>query len=105
MAEAVASDKADIVLMGIEPSYPSSKYGYIVPDRNKDTDGMMPVERFTEKPNVSTAKKLIAEGVLWNGGIFVFNLGYLMEIALKFLHADFSTMTKSPASITTGNKY
>lgn len=80
MAEAVARRDADMVLMGIEPTYPSAKYGYIVPERAADCDGVLPVKRFTEKPDVETAERLIAEGALWNGGVFAFRLGYLTDI-------------------------
>lgn len=80
MAEAVARRDADMVLMGIEPTYPSAKYGYIVPERAADCDGVLPVRRFTEKPDVETAGRLIAEGALWNGGVFAFRLGYLTDI-------------------------
>lgn len=80
MAEAVARRDADMVLMGIEPTYPSAKFGYIVPERAADCDGVLPVRRFTEKPDVETAERLIAEGALWNGGVFAFRLGYLTDI-------------------------
>lgn len=83
MAEAVSSGIDDMVLMGIEPTYPSAKYGYIVPDVSEGNNcvaDVMPVKRFTEKPDVGTAEKLIAEGALWNGGVFAFRLGYLMNI-------------------------
>lgn len=82
MAEAVSRRDADMVLMGIEPTYPSAKYGYIVPERAADcgeTD-VLPVRRFTEKPDVETAGRLIADGALWNGGVFAFRLGYLTDI-------------------------
>lgn len=80
MAEAVSRRDADMVLMGIEPTYPSAKYGYIVPERAADCDGVLPVRRFTEKPDVETAGRLIADGALWNGGVFAFRLGYLTDI-------------------------
>lgn len=82
MAEAVSRRDADMVLMGIEPTYPSAKYGYIVPERAADCGGtdVLPVRRFTEKPDVETAGRLIAEGALWNGGVFAFRLGYLTDI-------------------------
>lgn len=86
MSRAVADGAADLVLMGIEPTYPSAKYGYIVPDRGAAApDGAIPVKRFTEKPDVAGAEKLIAEGALWNGGVFAFRLGYLMEIAARVM--------------------
>ena len=81
MTEAVARRDADMVLMGIEPTYPSAKYGYIVPERAADCDGVLPVRRFTEKPDVETAGRLIAEGALWNGGVFARRPGYLTDIS------------------------
>lgn len=83
MADAVKDGVADLVLMGICPTYPSAKYGYVVPT---ETDKVpYPVARFTEKPDVATAEKLIAEGALWNGGVFAFRLGYLMNIVEKYM--------------------
>lgn len=81
MAEAVGNNVADLVLMGIEPTYPSAKYGYIVPEGEVRADGSRKVRRFTEKPDVATAEKLIKEGAMWNGGVFAFKLGYLLKIA------------------------
>lgn len=80
MARAAQHGNADMVLMGVEPTYPSSKYGYIVPDRAAQRDGVMPVKRFTEKPDVAHAEALLKEGALWNGGVFAFRLGYLTAI-------------------------
>lgn len=81
MADAVKNNEADLVLMGIEPTYPSSKYGYIIPKGEPMSDGARMVRRFTEKPDVATAERLIKEGAMWNGGVFAFKLGYLMRIA------------------------
>lgn len=66
---------ANITLMGIEPTYPSSKYGYIVP-KTKESPSM--VESFKEKPDEGTAKGYISRGALWNAGVFAFKLGYLI---------------------------
>ncbi len=97
MAGAVSEGIADMVLMGVQPTYPSSKYGYIVPDRDSQCVGLaaMPVRRFTEKPDVPTAERLIAQGALWNGGVFAFRLGYLMAITETVKpHADFAALRK-----------
>ncbi len=86
MAEAVERGDADLILMGITPTYPSEKYGYIVPAKDEHKEGKaMRVSRFTEKPDVETAEKLLAEGALWNGGVFAFRLGYLMNIVGKYM--------------------
>lgn len=86
MADAVEHRVADLVLMGIEPTYASTKYGYIVP---QSSNGIIyKVECFTEKPNEERAKELIDSGALWNGGVFAFRLGYLTDIVRKYIQAD-----------------
>lgn len=100
MAAAVVNGVADLVLMGITPTYPSAKYGYIVPAESVGADNTVPVKRFTEKPDVATAEKLIAEGALWNGGVFAFRLGYLMDIAARVAPGtDFEKLRAEYASL------
>jgi mannose-1-phosphate guanylyltransferase len=86
MAKAVEADVADLVLMGIKPTYPSSKYGYVVPESG--SGNIYKVNRFTEKPDVPTAEQLIAQNAFWNGGVFAFKLGYLTEIVDRYIQAD-----------------
>lgn len=89
MVRCVEADVADLVLMGITPTYPSEKYGYVVPvTDNLMAEGSMAVSKFTEKPNVERAKELLGMGALWNGGVFAFRLGYMMEIAQRYVKAD-----------------
>ena len=83
IASAVSSDIADLVLMGIEPTYASTKYGYVVPQRSGEN--VMKVNRFTEKPDSGKAKELIDGGALWNGGVFAFRLGYLTDIIRNYI--------------------
>jgi mannose-1-phosphate guanylyltransferase len=85
----VEDNAAELVLMGIKPTYPSSKYGYVVPKAGSENNGnLYIVQRFTEKPDVSTAEALIAENAFWNGGVFAFKLGYLTDIVDKYIKAD-----------------
>ena len=53
--------EANMVLMGIEPTYPSEKYGYIIPESAEPTSS---VKTFKEKPNAETAKRYIAQRAL-----------------------------------------
>lgn len=78
---ALKSD-ANLVLMGIEPTYPSEKYGYIIPESG---DNVSRVSMFKEKPNVENAKKFISDGALWNGGVFAFKLGYVLNRAHELI--------------------
>lgn len=66
---------ANMSLMGIEPTYPSEKYGYIMP---MDGGLISNVRAFKEKPDTKTAEEYISQGALWNGGVFAFKLGYMM---------------------------
>lgn len=85
MADAVAANVADMMVMGITPTYPSAKYGYIVPEVSfREVDGVVKVRKFTEKPAVEVAEALIANGAMWNGGVFAFRLGYLLPLAQKY---------------------
>lgn len=74
--------EANLVLMGIEPTYPSEKYGYIVPATK---DSVSIVSAFKEKPTVDMAKDYISQGALWNGGVFAYKLKYVLDIAHKLI--------------------
>ncbi|MCQ2524186.1 MAG: cupin domain-containing protein [Lachnospiraceae bacterium] len=91
--------EANLVLMGIEPTYPSEKYGYIIPE-SKDFTSM--VSTFKEKPTVDVAKEYISKGALWNGGVFAYKLGYVLNKAHELidfkdyydLFAKYESLTK-----------
>ena len=78
-------DGAYLTLMGIEPTYPSEKYGYIIPNSK---DLISSVSEFKEKPDKETAKQYIDQGALWNGGVFAFKLSYVLDIAKNLLGTD-----------------
>lgn len=72
LGEYIKSSEQTIGLLGGVPTYPSTKYGYIVPEKG---DGeLLKVEGFREKPDEPTAEKLVADGALWNCGVFCFKL-------------------------------
>lgn len=72
-----STDSANLCLMGIEPTYPSEKYGYIIPKDGKFD--------FKEKPLVKEAIEYIKQGALWNGGVFAFKVKYLLNKARQLL--------------------
>lgn len=76
------SGEAELVLMGITPTSPSDKYGYIMPCGK---DEFSWVDQFKEKPDEETAKIYISQGALWNAGVFAFKLKYMLNISEKFL--------------------
>ena len=85
LSQQAAKGEANLVLMGIEPTYPSEKYGYIIPT-SKDTTSE--VATFKEKPDVETAKQYISQGALWNGGVFAYKLGYVLDKAHSLMDFD-----------------
>lgn len=87
MVECVSQNVADLVLMGIQPTYPSEKYGYVVPEA-KANENFYKVSRFTEKPTVEVAKELLTQNAFWNGGVFAFRLVYMMNIVSKYIQSD-----------------
>ena len=78
LGEIADRGEKNISLMGIEPTYPSEKYGYIIP---AGEDSVSDVKEFKEKPDIETAKNYIKAGALWNAGVFAFKLGYILEKA------------------------
>ena len=88
MVAAVENNAADMVLMGIAPTYPSPKFGYVVPQSEDCGKSVLRVKRFTEKPNVERAEELLAEGAFWNGGVFAFRLGYMVSILERYIKAS-----------------
>lgn len=82
LSEQAAKSEANLVLMGIEPTYPSEKYGYIIPIGKEQVSK---VSMFKEKPTQEVAKDYIAKGALWNGGVFAFKLGYVLNRAHELI--------------------
>lgn len=82
LTEEAMSEDTNLVLMGMEPTYPSEKYGYIIPTDGKPVSN---VSTFREKPDEETAKKYISQGALWNGGVFAYKLKYVLEKAHELI--------------------
>lgn len=90
LGELAVSEDANLVLMGIEPTYPSEKYGYIIPS---DSSSVSKVETFKEKPDAATAAEYISQGALWNGGVFAYKLKYVLEKARELIgYADYEEL-------------
>ena len=85
LGEQADKGEANLVLMGIEPTYPSEKYGYIIPETK---DEVSSVSTFKEKPDSRTAEEYISRGALWNGGVFAYKLKYVLDRAHELI--DFS---------------
>lgn len=91
LGEHIAAEEDTIGLLGGVPTYPSTKYGYIVP---KEGEGeLLTVEGFREKPDEPTAEKLVADGALWNCGVFCFKLAMASQWLEKYgVEPDYETL-------------
>ena len=77
----------NIGLIGIQPTYPSEKYGYIVVNTTiNDNKEILTVDRFIEKPTLDKAKELMEHNALWNGGVFCFRLKYIIDKAHELIN-------------------
>ena len=65
----VAEHNDVLVTVGIVPTRPDTGYGYIMPGSELDGDARH-ADRFIEKPDARNAQQLIAQGALWNSGLF-----------------------------------
>ena len=73
VAQAVSKKERQVALVGIEPTYPATSFGYIQRDGTLDGNAFVhKVVRFEEKPDFNTAQDYVQSGeYLWNAGYFV----------------------------------
>ncbi|MEO9491320.1 MAG: sugar phosphate nucleotidyltransferase [Marinomonas sp.] len=77
-AAATMARAGRLVAFGITPDRPETGYGYI--KRGDALDDGFVIERFVEKPDLERAKAFLSDGsYAWNGGIFVFRAGQLLD--------------------------
>ena len=85
MASLVEQNVADLVLMGIHATHASADFGYVIPAQGEADVQHLIVSRFIEKPTEKKAQELIAKGAYWNGGVFAFRLGYMMDVVERYV--------------------
>ena len=82
-AAVVAEREQSLVTVGIVPTRPDPGFGYIEPGPpvSSGDDGARHVARFAEKPSREIAARMVADGFLWNSGIFVWRAtDFLAEV-------------------------
>lgn len=107
VVDAVAAARAGrVVTIGIEPTFPATGFGYIrLGDRAAlpGTDAAYEVERFVEKPDISTATAFLETGrYRWNAGMFVVKASVLLdELALGYpeLAAGLRALAADPSRV------
>lgn len=88
LAAALAMTDDCLVTLGIEPHSPHTGYGYILlGDELGQPSGLKAykVKDFTEKPDLSRAKEYLADGALWNSGIFVWRTEVILAATKQYL--------------------
>ncbi|PQP82915.1 mannose-1-phosphate guanylyltransferase [Paenibacillus sp. PCH8] len=86
LPEMLDKSGADLALMGVVPTYPSEKYGYIIPQSassSESSNEYVHVAKFQEKPCESDAALMIEQAALWNCGVFAFKLEYLINLLIE----------------------
>jgi len=79
-----AAESGKLVTFGIVPEHPDTGFGYIQADKQNEV-GVSSVLRFTEKPDLKTAKAFLDEGnYYWNSGMFVWKASVILEEIKKF---------------------
>jgi mannose-1-phosphate guanylyltransferase len=73
-----AADAGRMVVLGIEPRWPETGYGYI--EFGAKGPGLLPVKSFREKPDLAAAKRMLRAGrFAWNAGMFFWRAEVLLE--------------------------
>lgn len=85
LGEIAETSENNIMLMGIKPTVPTSKYGYIFP---KTDEEISEVSYFKEKPDLETAKEYLKQNALWNSGVFAMKLSYIIEKSRNILKVN-----------------
>lgn len=84
------TSSSNILMMGIEPAYPSEKYGYIIPE---SSEHLSAVKNFKEKPDLNLAMEYIRQGALWNSGVFAYRLKYVLDKSRELIGVtDYNSM-------------
>ncbi len=71
-----------LVTLGIRPDGPATGFGYIQQGERLGDVGSLEafrVERFVEKPDADTARRMAAGGYTWNSGMFVWHVNSILE--------------------------
>ncbi len=87
-----AAHSDDLVVIGIRPTHPETGYGYVelaqkrsLPQNSTSTEPVYRVKRFTEKPDLKTARRFVSKkNYLWNSGMFFWRAGVLLEAFDRF---------------------
>ena len=94
-----AAGKGSIIVLGIQPRWPETGYGYVEFPKGITPGSIAPspVKRFREKPDLATAKKFVKAGnFYWNAGMFFWQTGVLLEALRQHLPKTSTLLASLP---------
>ena len=89
-----------LVVVGIEPRWPETGYGYVEFPRGCESGGRdpLPVRKFHEKPGLAKAKRYVKAGnYFWNSGMFFWRTDVLLEQLRQHLPRTATVLASLPA--------
>ncbi len=95
-----AASKGKIALLGIQPRWPETGYGYVEFPKGTEagTNGVVEVSRFREKPDLANAKKFVKAGnFFWNAGMFFWKAETVLEAMRQHLPKTATLIASLPA--------
>ncbi len=93
------AEKGCLMVVGIQPRWPETGYGYIEFPAGVQPGGLepVPVRRFREKPGLKTARRFLAAGrFYWNSGMFFWPAGLFLEMLRRYLPRTATLLSSLP---------
>jgi mannose-1-phosphate guanylyltransferase len=95
-----AAAEGQIVVLGIQPRWPETGYGYIEFPKGLSAGSLdpLPVRNFREKPDLATAKRYVKNGNFhWNAGMFFWKTSVLLDALREFMPKTATLLASLPA--------
>jgi mannose-1-phosphate guanylyltransferase len=105
--EAARSRSDSVILLGIEPEGPEVEYGWIEPISPgvaKNTDALICVRRFWEKPTPELARDLMERGCLWNSFVMVGRVSTFLAMIRRAVPELFTRFSAIKSALNTSKE-
>lgn len=80
------SENDKLVVVGIKPTCPETRYGYVQAEGEPERNSFYKVRTFTEKPAIDFARIFMESGEFyWNSGIYIWNVNVILDAMSKCL--------------------
>jgi mannose-1-phosphate guanylyltransferase len=99
-----ADETGKLVTIGINPTFPSSGFGYIRYNKNESGDAKAVIE-FKEKPDEATAKEYVASGeYAWNSGMFAWKASVILDKFKEYIPDIYADLDKIGNAMNTADE-